>query len=99
MTPFEEFEALDRIFQVIKGYRQQQEANLDPLNRALVKDYMVKHLLSQDLQLWLRLERQDSLADFLRGANLNWSLEHLLCQFKRAAHGLSEAWQQSHSLN
>ncbi|GAB3791024.1 hypothetical protein GCM10028818_61800 [Spirosoma horti] len=99
MTPFEEFEALGRIFKIIKGYRQQQADNLDPINGALVKEYMVKHLLSQDLQLWLRLERQDSLADFLHGANLDWSLKHLLCQFKRVAHGLSESWQQSHSLN
>lgn len=99
MTPFEEFEAVDRIFNVIKAYRQQQGDNLDPLNREQVKDFMAKHLLSQDLQLWLRLERQDSLVEFLRGASLNGSLLHPLWQFKRAARSLYKAWQQSHSLN
>ena len=99
MTPFEEFEALDRILNVIRNYHQQSEYSLDPLDEGLVKDYMVKHLLNQDLQLWLRLEFQDSLAEFLRGEKTNWSFKHLLCQFKRAAYGLSESWHQSHSLN
>jgi hypothetical protein len=99
MTPFEEFDALNRTVKVMKAYRRQQEDTLHPLNTDLVQAYMSKHLLSQDLHLWLRLERQDNLGGYLRSANLNGSLKRRMCEFKRAAHGLREAWQQAHSLN
>jgi hypothetical protein len=95
MTPFEEFEALNRIFKVIKNYRLRTEDDPDLMKNDLVNAYLVNHLLSQDLQLWLRLEAQASLFE----VNTNWDFEQLLRQFKRASHGLSESWRQSHSLN
>lgn len=99
MTPFEEFEALDRIFNVIKSYRQQKEDPRQLMPNDSVKTYLAKHLLAQDLHLWLRLEAQDALSDFLRNTQTNRDFKQLLGQFKGAAHGLVGSWNQSHSLN
>lgn len=65
MTPFEELEALDRIFKVIKTFRRQKENDLALFNSDLVKSYLIAHLSSQDLQRWLRLEAQGDLSEFL----------------------------------
>ncbi len=99
MTPFEEFEALDRIFNVIQNYRQQREDQLHPMTNKLVKAYFVNHLVGQDLQLWLRLEAQDNLSEFIHNEKTNGDFKQLLSQFKRAAHGLSKSWHQTHRLN
>lgn len=99
MTPFEEFEALDRIFTVISNYRKQQEACFHPMSNELIEAYLAQHLVRQDLQLWLRLMAQDSLSEFLQNQKTNGEFKALLSQFKQAAHGLSKSWYQSHTLN
>ncbi|MDB5244118.1 MAG: hypothetical protein JWP57_4747 [Spirosoma sp.] len=99
MTPFDEAEALARILTVIKNYRQQKQDPLNPMDDDLITAYLVKHLLTPDLQLWLRLEAQDNLAKLLDSATIDPDVKQLVSEFKRVAHGLVESWHQSHSLN
>ncbi|QHV97776.1 hypothetical protein [Spirosoma endbachense] len=99
MTPFEEFEALDRIFNVIRKYWKQREDQFHPRSQKRLEAYFAQHLVRQDLQLWLRLEAQDSLSEFLQNQKTNGEFKSLLNQFKQAAHGLSKSWHQSHNLN
>lgn len=100
MTPSEEFEALDRIFKLIKTYQPEMKGYLDSANNDFVTRYLVKHLSAEDMQLWFRLEAREvlstsSLNDWLT----NRLFKQLLGQYKRASHELIQSWHQSHCLN